>query len=501
MRKLVLLFAVFIATSVGAQDPGSMASRPLCPSNLPNCTGTADNYFVRANEPTTGTIQYHNVKTTTSNPSQVIRKSTADALAGSGTVGICLFNCGTTGNAIIIYHGIASCSFDGATTANDFVGLSDTQDGKCKDIGAVKPMKDRIVGRVLSTNGSGGVYEVLLAGLGLRGQIDIPTSSTGKILRDDGTWVTDQTGSGTTPTGTGFRHVTAGVEDAAASLPTKSDVGLGNADNTSDANKPVSTATQSALDNKAASSHGHVIADTTSLQTTLDGKALASHAHVEADVTNLVTDLANKAALSHAHTQADVTGLVTDLAAKQPLDADLTAIAALACPDGQIPKKAAGVWTCAADNTGGGGGGNVLNAVRVTANVANSTTTFADVTGLTMAVAATTNYSFSCELSYTSAATTTALQLSINGPASPTAMRYSVFTNTTATAKHSASQSAYDTVTNPGTSLGATAVPVRIVGTLENGSNAGTLAIRLRSEVATSAVTVLRGSFCTFVTY
>jgi hypothetical protein len=38
---------------------------------------------------------------------------------------------------------------------------------------------------------------------------------------------------------------------------TKSDVGLGNVDNTSDAAKPVSTATQTALDGKAATSHTH----------------------------------------------------------------------------------------------------------------------------------------------------------------------------------------------------------------------------------------------------
>ena len=38
---------------------------------------------------------------------------------------------------------------------------------------------------------------------------------------------------------------------------TKSSVGLGNVDNTSDANKPISTATQAALDSKAASSHTH----------------------------------------------------------------------------------------------------------------------------------------------------------------------------------------------------------------------------------------------------
>ena len=53
----------------------------------------------------------------------------------------------------------------------------------------------------------------------------------------------------------------------------KADVGLGNADNTSDAAKPVSTATQTALNGKANTSHGHAISDVTSLQAALDGKA------------------------------------------------------------------------------------------------------------------------------------------------------------------------------------------------------------------------------------
>jgi hypothetical protein len=41
----------------------------------------------------------------------------------------------------------------------------------------------------------------------------------------------------------------------------KADVGLGNVDNTSDAGKPVSTATQTALDGKAATSHTHSLSD------------------------------------------------------------------------------------------------------------------------------------------------------------------------------------------------------------------------------------------------
>jgi hypothetical protein len=54
---------------------------------------------------------------------------------------------------------------------------------------------------------------------------------------------------------------------------TKSDVGLANVDNTSDTSKPVSSATQTALNGKANSVHTHAIADVTSLQTSLDAKA------------------------------------------------------------------------------------------------------------------------------------------------------------------------------------------------------------------------------------
>ena len=39
----------------------------------------------------------------------------------------------------------------------------------------------------------------------------------------------------------------------------KSDIDLGNVDNTSDANKPISTAAQTALDAKANSAHSHAI--------------------------------------------------------------------------------------------------------------------------------------------------------------------------------------------------------------------------------------------------
>jgi hypothetical protein len=133
--------------------------------------------------------------------------------------------------------------------------------------------------------------------------------------------------------------------------------------------------------------------------------------------------------------------------------------------------------------------------VRKAADQASTSTGFADVTGMTFSLAANTSYSILCELSYLTAATTTALQVSLNGPASPTAVRFTVTTGTSATATHRASQSAYDAVTNPASAL-TTALPVRLAGTIENGANAGTLALRMRTEVNASSVTIQRGSFC-----
>lgn len=57
---------------------------------------------------------------------------------------------------------------------------------------------------------------------------------------------------------------------------TKGMVGLGNVDNTSDASKPVSTATQTALDGKAASSHTHTSAAITDFTTAVQAAAPAT---------------------------------------------------------------------------------------------------------------------------------------------------------------------------------------------------------------------------------
>lgn len=88
----------------------------------------------------------------------------------------------------------------------------------------------------------------------------------------------------------------------------KDAVGLGNVDNTSDADKPISTATATALSGKSDTGHGHAIADTTGLQAALDGKQAAG----------------SYAPATHTHVISDTTGLQGALDAKQPLTTVLT---------------------------------------------------------------------------------------------------------------------------------------------------------------------------------
>lgn len=75
-------------------------------------------------------------------------------------------------------------------------------------------------------------------------------------------------GAGTSNLQLGTTNITAKAGDYA---PTKSDLGLGNVDNTSDTNKPISTAVQTALDGKA----GVALSTVTSVETI--GNAAATH--------------------------------------------------------------------------------------------------------------------------------------------------------------------------------------------------------------------------------
>ena len=110
-----------------------------------------------------------------------------------------------------------------------------------------------------------------------------------------------------------FKSKLVALIDAKADIShthTKAQIGLGNVDNTSDANKPISTATQTALDGKAAASHTHTKAQvglanvdntsdankpiSTATQTALNAKADTTSLNAHTTGTDLHVTTANK---------------------------------------------------------------------------------------------------------------------------------------------------------------------------------------------------------------
>ncbi len=113
---------------------------------------------------------------------------TALTSSTTNTIGICDSNCGTTGSATLAWNGTAQCTFDGATTAGDWVVASTTAGGNCHDSGvaasSLPPGGVALIGIVTTTNGGGGLYNVdmnIYGILGASGAISY-TAGTGLTL-------------------------------------------------------------------------------------------------------------------------------------------------------------------------------------------------------------------------------------------------------------------------------------------------------------------------------
>lgn len=122
-------------------------------------------------------------------------------------------------------------------------------------------------------------------------------------------------------------------------------------------------------------------------------------------------------------------------------------------------------------------------------------TSYADVTGLGLPVLANTTYRFYFGLLCDADATTTGIDVACNGPASPTAVRYTQSYWTSATAVTSRGATAYDNNTASTASCGTAVRLFEVAGVLVNGANAGTLIARAKRENVGSGPNVRAGSF------
>lgn len=121
---------------------------------------------------------------------------------------------------------------------------------------------------------------------------------------------------------------------------------------------------------------------------------------------------------------------------------------------------------------------------------------WADVTGLSWSVASGATYTFEFYLTVTTAATTTRGIFGVNGPTTSLLVVNTQQNNaSTNTGRQDNSSTAYDTAANvPAASPGTTAAPALVWGMLTT-TAAGTLILRSKSNVNSSAVTVKAGSW------
>lgn len=135
-----------------------------------------------------------------------------------------------------------------------------------------------------------------------------------------------------------------------------------------------------------------------------------------------------------------------------------------------------------------------LSTVRLAADVTNSTTTLANVTGLAVALAANSTYQIDGQVMFQTAATTTGIRLTQTVPTGSTVVAQ-WNTPTSLTASTLANQRAADagaTTTAIDTANANTLATTSIL--VINGATAGSLQIRFASEVAGSNAVVKAGS-------
>lgn len=130
---------------------GTFATPTINNAQIVNSPAT---YVNITNDTIAGTSLNNLTKLTAAAPSTVVNTSGVDT---GGVIGICTSNCGSTGTATIQQSGNVNCVFDVANAvAGDYVQISSSTSGKCKDAGATYPSTGQVIGRALAS-GSGSV--------------------------------------------------------------------------------------------------------------------------------------------------------------------------------------------------------------------------------------------------------------------------------------------------------------------------------------------------------
>lgn len=140
-------------------------------------------------------------------------------------------------------------------------------------------------------------------------------------------------------------------------------------------------------------------------------------------------------------------------------------------------------------------GGRSAYTARLSAAVTAMGTSYADVTGLEVAIGAGETWEFEWVLLMTSDATTTGIDVSMNGPASPTSLSYVATVWTTTTATQSSLRTGYDFDSAVSASAGTANRASSVKGVIVNGANAGNIVARAKREAVGSGPDAGIGSY------
>jgi hypothetical protein len=147
-------------TIVGRNTTDTLLNKSLTTPTVNNVpiTNNPGTYTALANASPTGTVTN---ALAILGGTGITNVTVATTSTTSGVLGICVSGCGTGGTGVIQQSGIASCIFDGPTTFNDAVIPSATVAGDCHDAGTTSVSNS--IGYVLASNGTSGIYGILLS--------------------------------------------------------------------------------------------------------------------------------------------------------------------------------------------------------------------------------------------------------------------------------------------------------------------------------------------------